>query len=152
MHERERKSSEKYWERKNLLQCWRAELLTTSPRQNRLLAGGGEAATPDTVSFIGLADCACTECEIKIHMFLFLMTLFHNQVLGCIFFFVVNLWLMKVSRLTAEETHFINNTQQPVQTVLSITINSKPSGCTSSIALLWNRCEMRPPQYCLCKA
>lgn len=44
-------------------------------------AGGGEAETPDTISLIGLADCACTECEIKPHMFLFLMTLFHNQVL-----------------------------------------------------------------------
>lgn len=24
-------------------------------------AGGGEAAAPDTMSLIGLADCACTE-------------------------------------------------------------------------------------------
>lgn len=111
--ERERKSSEKFWERKNLLQYWRAELLATSSRQSCLSAGGGEAATPDTVSLIGLADCACTEHGIKTHMFLSLMTLFHNQVLGCIFFFLVNLWLMKISRLAAEETDFINNTQNP---------------------------------------
>lgn len=74
-------------------------------------AGGGEAVTPDTIILIGLADCACTECEIKTHMFLFLMTLFHNQVL-LYFFSLVNLWPMKVSRLTAEETDFINNTHQ----------------------------------------